>query len=72
MLKRTFAGLSWSLVAWIVFSWVASVTGLPAAGAPIAAVPVGLFIAMDPMRRIWVRSSAPTVAGTALLTADQT
>ena len=71
MLKRTFAGVSWTLASWIVFSWVVSLAGLPNAIAVVAAVPVGLFIAMDPMHRIWLSPSNPAQAGTALVTADQ-
>ncbi len=64
MKKRILAGLLWFYVAWGVWSFFAAMLGLPALAGPVVGAAVAMFIAGDPMGRIWGgrSSSRPAIA----------
>ena len=53
MKKRIVAGLLWFYVAWGVWSFLAAMLGLPELAGPVVGAAVAMFIAGDPMGRIW-------------------
>jgi hypothetical protein len=62
--KRLLAGLLWTYVVWYGWSVVAWMIGLPDQLGPFVGLAAGLFVAMDPMHRIWSRGAAPARATT--------
>lgn len=62
MKKRVGAGLLWFYVTWTAWCFLAAFTGLPGAAGPVIGAVVGMFIAGDPLGRIWgARSAAQPV-----------
>jgi hypothetical protein len=58
MKKRILAGLLWFYVAWGFWSYLAAILGLPELAGPVVGAAVAMFIAGDPMGRIWGGRSA--------------
>jgi hypothetical protein len=53
MKKRIFAGLLWFYVTWFAWAYVAAFFGLTELAGPILGAAVAMFIAGDPLGRIW-------------------
>ena len=67
MKKRVLAGLIWFYAAWYAWSFVAEVSGLSELWGPVLGAAVAMFVAGDPLGRIWGGGSVrrPVVAATA-------
>ena len=53
MKKRVLAGLLWFYVTWCAWSFLAAFAGLPQLAGPVVGAAVAMFIAGDPLGRIW-------------------
>ena len=53
MKKRVLAGLLWFYVTWFAWAYVATFFGLTELAGPVLGAAVAMFIAGDPLGRIW-------------------
>jgi hypothetical protein len=53
MKTRVLAGLLWFYVTWFAWSFLAAFAGLPELAGPVVGAAVAMFIAGDPLGRIW-------------------
>jgi hypothetical protein len=59
MKKRALAGVLWFYASWYAWGMVASFTDLPGAVGPIGGACLGLFVALDPLGRLWKHTAEP-------------
>ena len=53
MKKRVLAGSMWFYATWYAWSMVAALAGLPDLPGPVVGAAVAMFVAGDPLGRIW-------------------
>ena len=58
MKKRVFAGMLWFYATWYAVSLMSLVTTVPDLLGPTLGLALGVFVAWDPMNRIWSRFPA--------------
>jgi hypothetical protein len=63
MKKRALASVLWFYASWYAWAMVASFTDLPGAFGPLVGAVAALFVALDPLGRIWKGpAEAPSAA----------